>query len=103
MAEESAISFGDRVELAIERHADTAGEIRRGEQAPSRRALVRTIVWLAVTLVSLYVVFPSLLETFSSWRQITRFSWQSLAGMVALQAGVMVCMFDLGRVALRSR
>ena len=65
MADEAAVgSIGDRVERAIERHADTAGEIRRGEREKPR-SLRRNVLWLAVTLVSLYLVFPSLVETFS--------------------------------------
>jgi uncharacterized protein (TIRG00374 family) len=92
-------SIGDRIERAMERHADTAGEIQRGEQAKPR-SLVRNLVWLAITLVSLYLVFPSLVATFSSWRQITRFSATSLLVMFALQVGVCACLWDLQRVAL---
>jgi uncharacterized protein (TIRG00374 family) len=93
-------SVGDRLERAIERHADTAGEIRRGEQEKPR-SLLRNIVWLAITLVSLYLVFPSLMNTFASWRQITRFSPWALLAMFGLQAGLCACLWDLQRVALR--
>jgi uncharacterized protein (TIRG00374 family) len=92
-------SIGDRLERAIERHADMAGEIDRGEQAKPR-SLLRNVVWLAITLVSLYLVLPSLLATFSSWRQITRFSVFSLVAMFVLQAGVCACLWDLQRLAL---
>ena len=94
-------TIGDRVERAIERHADTAGEIRRGEQEKPR-SLRRNVVWLAITLVSLYLVFPKLVDTFSSWRQITRFSPASLLIMFGLQVGVCACLWDLQRVALRA-
>ena len=94
-------SIGDRVERAIERRADTAGEIQRGEQQRPR-SLRRNVLWLAVTLVSLYLVFPSLVATFSSWRQITRFSPWALLVMFGLQAGVCACLWDLQRVALRT-
>ena len=94
-------SLGDRVELAIERHADTEGEIARGERSRPRR-LVRNVIWLSVTLLSLYVVFPKLLDTFGSWRQITRFSPGWLAGMFGLQVAVAVCMWELQRIALRA-
>ena len=93
-------SLGDRVERAIERHTDTEGEIERGERAKPR-SLVRNLVWLAITLVSLYLVLPSLVATFSSWRQITRFDAVSLLAMFALQVGVCACLWDLQRVALR--
>ena len=100
MTDEAAVgSIGDRVERAIERHADTVGEIRRGEREKPR-ALRRNVVWLVVTSISLYLVFPALVETFSSWRQITRFSPASMLMMFALQVGVCACMWDLQRVAL---
>ncbi|WP_344044707.1 YbhN family protein [Nocardioides panacihumi] len=92
-------SVGDRLERAIERHADIAGEIHRGEEEKPR-SLLRNVVWLAVTLVSLYLVFPSLIDTFSSWRDITSFSTASLLAMFGLQVGLCACLWDLQRVAL---
>ena len=100
MADEAvAGTIGDRVERAIERHADTVGEIDRGERAKPR-ALRRNVVWLVVTVVSLYLVFPALVDTFSSWRQITRFSPLSMLVMFGLQVAVCACLWDLQRVAL---
>src|SRR5262249_25231395 len=63
---------------------------------------LRTIVWLAITGVSLYLVFPSIVDTLGSWRSITRFSLGSLALMAALQGASLVCLWDLQRVALRA-
>ena len=51
------------------------------------RSLRRNVVWLVVTLVSLYLVFPSLVDTFSSWRQITRFSPLSMLAMFGCRWG----------------
>jgi uncharacterized protein (TIRG00374 family) len=99
---EHAETIGDRLERAIEHHADTPGEIERGWKPPPRRRLVRTIGWLAVTGVSLYLVFPSLLETFSSWEQLTRFSLLALLGMAVLQTASLACMWALQRIALRA-
>lgn len=94
-------TLGDRVEQAIERHADTAAEIERGaSQKPHR--LRRNIIWLSVTGISLYLVFPSLVDTFSSWRQITRFSPLWLLVMFGLQVGSMACLWDLQRLALHA-
>ena len=93
---------GERIEQAIEHRTDVAGEIERAEQAPPRR-LRRTILWLAITGVSLYLVAPSVLDTLDSWRQITRFSPAWLAGMAALQAASLVCLWALQRLALRTR
>jgi uncharacterized protein (TIRG00374 family) len=98
-----AESLGDRLEQAIERHTDTAGEIERGEAAEEPRGrLRRTVIWLTITGVSLYLVFPSVIETLGSWRQITRFSLFALAGMAALQAASQFCLWALQRVALRT-
>lgn len=93
-------SIGDRLERAIERHTDTEEKIARGERAKPR-SVRRNIVWLVITLVSLYLVLPSLVEVFSTWRQIARFSPVSLLLMFALQVGVCACLWDLQRVALR--
>jgi uncharacterized protein (TIRG00374 family) len=100
MADEAAVgSVGARLERAIERHADTPGEIDRGEREKPR-SLRRNLVWLAVTGVSLYLVFPSLAATFSSWHQLTRFSLWSLLAMLGLQVLVWASLWDLQRLAL---
>ena len=92
-------SVGERVERAIERRVRPVAEDETGgHQKP--RSLLGNVVWLAITLVSLYLVFPSLVATFSSWREITRFSWPWLLTMFALQVGVCACLWDLQRVTL---
>ena len=96
-------AIGDRLELAIERHADVEGEIERGQAAqPERRRLRRTAVWLAITAVSLYLVFPSVLEVLGSWRDIRRFGPGWLAAMAALQGAVLGCVWALQRLALHA-
>jgi hypothetical protein len=70
---------GDRLEQAIEHHADVAGEVARGEQELEARerkgqSWRRTAFWLAVSAVSLYLVAPRVIEAFGSWRQIERVS-----------------------------
>src|SRR3954451_16260186 len=101
MPETAVHSLGDRVERAIERHADTPGEIERGEHEKPHN-LRRNVFWLAVTLVSLYLVFPKVVDVFGSWQQITRFSVASLVTMAVLQVAVNACLWDLQRVALRA-
>jgi uncharacterized protein (TIRG00374 family) len=99
--------IGDRLEHAIEQHADLEAELARGEheleEAPPRRGggLRRTIFWLIVCAISLYLVAPSVIETLGSWRQIERLSLASLALMAALQAASLGCLWALQRVALR--
>ena len=91
---------GDRLEQAIEHRADVPGELSRGERAlesePSRRgSLRRTIFWLAVSAVSLYLVAPSVIAAFGSWHQIERLSPAWLAAMAALQAAALFCLWVL--------
>jgi uncharacterized protein (TIRG00374 family) len=100
--DDRAAVLGDRIERAIERHADTPGEIERGSAPPPRRRLVRTAGWLAVTGVSLYLVFPTLVEVLGSWDRLGEFSALALAGMAALQLGVLACLWALQHMALRA-
>jgi uncharacterized protein (TIRG00374 family) len=89
--------LGDRLEHAIEARTQVEPD------APPPRRLGRTILWLAVTGVSIYLVFPSLVEVFGSWRDITRFSIGSLVAMAALQVASLMCLWALQHVALRAR
>ena len=50
MVEATDLSLGDRVERAIERHADMPGEIARGEQEKPRN-LRRNAIWLPVRMI----------------------------------------------------
>jgi uncharacterized protein (TIRG00374 family) len=98
---------GDRLEEAIEHRADVAGELARGELAletePAKRgaALRRTIFWLVVSGVSLYLVAPSVIAVFGSWRQIERLSVGSLLAMAALQGAALFCLWALQLLSLR--
>src|SRR4051812_48842541 len=94
-----AATLGDRVERAIELRTSTSEEIATAQ--PPRR-LRRTVFWLAVTGVSLYLVFPSILEVAGSWRQITRFSVLSLVAIATLQAAALACIWALQKLALRA-
>src|SRR3954454_15982132 len=97
-----ATALGDRVERAIERRTETTEELAVAAPPPPPRRLRRTVFWLAVTAVSLYLVFPSVVEVAGSWRDITRFALSSLAAMAALQAGTMACVWALQKLALRA-
>ena len=71
----------DRLERAIEGRADVEHEIERGEQqAPPRARLARTVFWLAVTGVSLYLVAPSIVEVLGSWSDLDTLAPAWLAG-----------------------
>jgi len=88
----------DRLEHAIEARTEVATEA-----PPPPRRLRRTVFWLAVTGISVYLVFPSVVEVFGSWRDITRFSVWSLLAMAGLQAASLACLWALQHVALRAK
>ena len=63
--------IGDRIERAVGQRADVEHEIERGEaEQPAGRSLRRTLVWLTITAVSLYLVAPSLFEVLGSWNDV---------------------------------
>jgi hypothetical protein len=95
-------SIGDRVERAIEEHADTEHEIERGEaRARTARSLTRTAFWLAVTAVSLYGVAPSLIDVLGSWSDLSQLHLAWLPAMAALQGAALACQWALQRIALK--
>ena len=96
----------DRLEEAIDHRADVPGELARGERAleaePAKRGgLRRTVIWLAVSGVSLYLVAPSVVAAFGSWHRIEQLSPAWLAAMAALQAAALACLWAVQFVALR--
>jgi uncharacterized protein (TIRG00374 family) len=95
-------AVGDRVEQAIEEHADVAREISRGEAAtPPRRRLVRMVFWLAVTGVSLYLVAPSVVQVLGSWDDLDSLAPGWLGAMALLQTGTLACVWALQYLAMR--
>jgi uncharacterized protein (TIRG00374 family) len=103
--EPRAARVGDRIEAAVERHADLPAEIVRGEETLEasprrRRRLRRNVVWLLVMGVSLYLVAPSVIEAFASWRQLEAVGIGWLGAMAALQAAALACLWVLQRLAV---
>ncbi len=95
------IQVGDRLERAIESHADVEQEIARAEAEPPQRGrLRRTVFWLVVCGVSLYLVAPSLLDLFGSWHDLDTLSPAWLVAMPVLQAASLACLWALQRMAL---
>jgi uncharacterized protein (TIRG00374 family) len=97
---------GDRLEEAIEHRADLPAELVRGERelgakpAKDKGSLRRTIFWLAVSAVSLYLVAPSVIAALGSWRQIERLSPGWLAVMAGLQGLALACIWALQYLSL---
>jgi uncharacterized membrane protein YbhN (UPF0104 family) len=67
------------------------------------RPRAKTGVLLLVTAVSLYLVLPSLLAVFSSWRSLSHLDWPFAALAFACEVGSFVALWGLDRVALRTR
>jgi putative heme transporter len=101
---DARVRLGDRLERAIEERADVEGAIERGtaEQRP-RSGLKRTLFWLVVTGVSLYLVAPSVLEVLRSWRRIREVGPEWLLVMAALQGATLACLWALQLLALHVR
>ena len=93
--------LGDRLEGALEQRADVEGEIARGEaQPPSRHRLARTVVWLLITGVSLYLVFPAVVDTLGSWRDLATLTPAWVLAMLVLQAASVLCLWILQHIAM---
>ena len=98
----SAGNVADRIERALDHRADVEGEIARGEAArPSRHRVIRTLVWLAITGVSLYLVAPAVLDTLSSWDELATIAPAWLAGMLVLQLAALGSLWELQRIAIQ--
>ncbi|HZO61267.1 MAG TPA: lysylphosphatidylglycerol synthase transmembrane domain-containing protein [Solirubrobacterales bacterium] len=98
------VRVGDRLERAIEERADLGEEIERAEQRePSRPSLRRTVFWLALMGVSLYLVAPSVLEVAGSWDDLDQIAPWWFAAMAALQLAAMASLWELQRLAIHVR
>jgi uncharacterized protein (TIRG00374 family) len=95
------VRVGDRVERALDEHARVGEEIARGErEQPARGALRRTVFWLVVTGVSLYLVAPSVIEVAGSWDNLDEVAPWWFAAMAGLQAAALASMWQLQRLAI---
>jgi uncharacterized protein (TIRG00374 family) len=98
------IRVADRLERAIDQRADVEEEIARGEQTqPPGRSLRRTVFWLALMGVSLYLVAPSVIEVAGSWNDLDQVAPWWFAVMAALQAAALVSLWELQRLAIHVR
>jgi uncharacterized protein (TIRG00374 family) len=77
----------------IEEHSTHAG---------TRREFVKSALLLAVTAVSLYLLLPSLLSVFSSWRSLTHLDWPFAVLVLLFEIASSVCLWELDRIALGS-
>jgi len=66
-------------------------------------SFVKRGVWALVTVVSIYLVIPSIVDTFSSWPELQRLREWSLLGMTGLMLASLVCFWLLLGLCLGSR
>ena len=81
--------------------AQATGEIRV-EMRSNRRAIVLRLVFLLVSGVALYVLWPSLLTVFESWPELLDLNPAWFLAMLVLEALSFVCIWGLQRIALRT-
>jgi uncharacterized protein (TIRG00374 family) len=71
--------------------------------AANRRQYVKQGLLLAVTAVSLYLLLPSLLSVFSSWRSLLHLDWPFAVLVLLSEAVSSVCLWEVDRIALGSK
>jgi len=67
-----------------------------------RSTIAKRAVWLAVTAISIYLVIPSLIQTFSSWPELQRMRSGSLAMMIGLELLSLVCFWIFLGLCIRT-
>jgi len=67
------------------------------------RRYAKRIALLAVAGVSLYLVLPSLIAVFSSWRSLTHLNWYFAVLVFACEIASFVWLWQLDRIALHTR
>jgi uncharacterized protein (TIRG00374 family) len=65
-----------------------------------RRAIIVRLIFLAITLFTLYILWPSLIVVFRSWPQLLTLDPVWYPVMVALEAASFVCAWGLQHLAL---
>ena len=104
MATPERARIGDRLERAIDQHADLERELEQGEVEPvARRSLRRTLIWLTITAVSLYLVAPALFDVLGSADDVRKLAPAWLAVMAVAQLVSWMCLWFLQRLALHTR
>jgi hypothetical protein len=77
---------------------DASGH-RRGRS----RTSWRPVVVVSLGGLSLYVLLPSLLAVFGSWRSLSHLSWAFAILTMGCEAASFLCLWELERIVLRTR
>jgi len=88
-----------------DRHSQTARPPSGGTVADGSawKRYIRPAALLLVTAISLYLLLPSLLSVFSSWRSLSHLDWVFAILVVVCEVASAVCLWELDRIALRTR
>lgn len=70
---------------------------------PAWRRRARSGVLFGVAVVSLYLLLPSLLAVFASWRSLEHLDWVFASLVLVCTTGSFVCLWDLDRLATQTR
>jgi hypothetical protein len=80
----------------------TEGAPTRRVDAATRRKIVTRVLLLAICLVSLYLLMPSLLEVFTSWRELFELRPEWVVAALLSMGASFVCVWELQLVALHT-
>ncbi len=97
------VSLGDRVERELEDRFDVERELelqRSRDASTPLPSLRRTVIWLAITGVSLYLVAPGLIDVLGSAGELTTIQPLWFPAMAILQVLAFVCLWAVQRIAL---
>lgn len=100
--ESVVVLMADASTPSADRQPDPLERVLRA-LAPSRGALIKRIIVLALLAVCVYVLGPSVLATLNAWPQVSQISWVWLIAMLAAQVVTNVCLFWLQAMAMRTR
>jgi len=74
-----------------------------GEAGRLWRRYGRKVALLALTAMSLYLLLPSLLSVFGSWRSLSHLDWPFAVLVLVSETASYVCLWELDRIALRTK
>ena len=82
---------------------DGAGRATKPAGGVAWTRFARPGVLVLVTGVSLYLLLPSLVAVFASWRSLIQLTWYWAALALLSEAGSFVCLWELNRIALHEK
>lgn len=81
----------------------TTSDATRQEMPSKRRAIILRLAFLLVTLIALYILWPSLAEVLESWPKLLDLNPVWFLVMGVFEAVSFVCIWGLQRLALRTK